>query len=142
MLRYLLFSREASLGGQDGKQALAASAFARGFAARGLRDSKGRSLRDFDLSTRTFRYPCSYLVYSEAFDALPEPTKAYVYHRLFEVLTGKDQSEDFAHLGRQTRAAVFSILLETKPGLPGEWRDYALAHHTQIAAAAIKTARP
>jgi hypothetical protein len=134
LLRYLLFSREASLGGQDGRQALAASAFARGFAARGIRDSKGRSLRDFDLSTRTFRYPCSYLIYSDAFDALPEPAKAYVYHRLFEVLTGQDQSEDFAGLSASDRAAILAILLATKAGLPSEWRGYARQHGLRLAA--------
>jgi len=134
LLRYLLFSRETSLGGQDGRQALAASAFARGFAARGIRDSKGRSLRDFDLSTRTFRYPCSYLIYSEAFDALPEPAKAYVYHRLFEVLTGQDQSEDFAGLSVSDRAAILAILLETKAGLPTEWGGYARQHGLRLVA--------
>lgn len=35
LLRYLLFSGEASLGGQDGAKLLASSAFARGFAAQG-----------------------------------------------------------------------------------------------------------
>ncbi len=75
---------------------MAASQFAREFAARGPRDSKGRSLRDFDLRTRIFRYPCSYLIYSAAFDALPEPAKAYVYHRLLQILSGQDQSADFA----------------------------------------------
>ena len=49
----------------------ASSAFAKEFAARGPRDSKGRSLRDLDLTTRIFRYPCSYLVYSDSFAALP-----------------------------------------------------------------------
>ncbi len=79
LLRYLLFSKEAALPGLDGKQVIESSAYAREFAARGPRDSKGRSLRDFDLSTRTFRYSCSYLIYTEAFDAIPEPAKSYVY---------------------------------------------------------------
>jgi len=73
------------------------------------------------------------LIYSSAFDALPEPAKAYVYHRLFEVLSGKDQSEDFAHLSGQNRAAILAILLETKSGLPGEWRDYARTNHLHFA---------
>jgi hypothetical protein len=58
------------------------SGFAEAFAARGPRDPKGRSLRDFDLRTRLFKYPCSCLIYSESFEALPEPAKTYVYHRL------------------------------------------------------------
>ncbi len=43
---------------------------------------RGRSLRDFDLHTRIFKYPCSYLIYSEAFDAIPEPAKEYIYGRV------------------------------------------------------------
>ena len=61
-------------------------------AARATR--KGRSLRDFDLRTRIFQYPCSYLIYTDAFDALPEPAKAYVYHRLLEILSGEDDDDD------------------------------------------------
>ena len=53
---------------------------------RGPRDTKGRSLRDFDLKTRLFRYPCSYLIYSRAFDSLPGEVKDYIYERLWEIL--------------------------------------------------------
>jgi len=124
LVRYLLFANETPLPNLDGKQVIQSSAFAREFAARGPRDSKGRSLRDFDLNTRIFRYPCSYLIYSDAFDALPEPSKGYVYHRLFEVLTGEEQDADFESLSTQDRHAVLEILLETKHGLPQEWQDY------------------
>ena len=134
LLRYLLFTGEAPLGGQDARQAIAASAFAREFASHGVRDSKKRSLRDFDLHDRIFRYPCSYLIYSSAFDALPEPAKGYVYHRLLQVLTGEDQGADFAGLSAEDRQAILSILLETKPGLPAEWRDYARAKRLRVAA--------
>jgi hypothetical protein len=133
LLRYLLFASEASLGGADSRRIIASSAFAREFAARGVRDSRRRSLRDFDLHDRTFRYPCSYLIYSSAFDALPEPAKGYVYHRLLEILTGQDQSADFARLTEQDRKDILSILLETKPGLPPEWRDYARANRIRLA---------
>ncbi|MEZ6092603.1 MAG: hypothetical protein R3C05_32250, partial [Pirellulaceae bacterium] len=47
------------------------SGFADDFQSRGIRDQQGRSLRDLDLKHRLFRYPCSYLIYSEAFDGLP-----------------------------------------------------------------------
>lgn len=133
LLRYLLFSSETSLGGQDGRKAIAASTFAREFAVQGVKDSKRRSLRDFDLRDRTFRYPCSYLIYSSAFDAIPEPAKGYIYHRLLQVLTGQDQSEDFTHLTPTDRQAILSILLETKTGLPVEWRSYARANRLRIA---------
>ena len=91
------------------------------FARRGPRDARGRSLRDFDLERRLFKYPCSYLVYSPSFDALPGPVKDYVLRRLHDVLTGRDQSKDFAHLSAADRLAVLEVLRDTKPGLPGYW---------------------
>ncbi len=128
LLRYLLFANETRLPDLDAAQVIGESAFAREFAARGPFDSRGRSLREFDLETRLFRYPLSYLVYSDAFDALPEPSKGYVYRRLLEVLSGQDQHPDFASLSSQDRRAILEILLQTKPGLPREWHDYALAN--------------
>jgi hypothetical protein len=91
------------------------SNFATEFSARGPRDSSGRSLRDFDQKTRLFRYPLSYLIYSKAFDGLPQPVKTYVYGRLREVLTGADKSSAFAHLSAADRKAILEILTETKP---------------------------
>jgi hypothetical protein len=120
LLRYLVFADEAPLEGQVKGD----SGYAEEFAARGRRDPQGRSLRDFDLKTRIFKYPCSYLIYNEAFDSLPVQAREYVYHRLFEVLTGRDQSPAFARLSGDTRRAILEILLATKPGLPAEWTDY------------------
>lgn len=120
LLTYMLFANEAPLEGQI----KGTSGYTEEFAARGLRDPKGRSLRDFDLRTRIFKYPCSYLIYSEAFDSLPAQAREYVYHRLFEVLTGRDQSPAFARLSGDTRRAILEILLATKPGLPAEWVQY------------------
>jgi len=118
LVRYLLFAKEAKLEGPvDGD-----SGYAREFSAKGPRDPLGRSLRDFDLRTRIFRYPCSYLIYSEAFEAIPEPAKAFIWHRLFEVLSGQDQSPDFAALSPEDRKAVLEILIATKPNLPAEFR--------------------
>jgi hypothetical protein len=120
LVRYLLFADETPLEGRI----TGTSDFAAEFAARGPRDSAGRSLRDFDLRTRIFKYPCSYLIYSEAFESLPAQARDYVYHRLFEVLTGRDQSPGFVRLNGETRRAIFEILLATKPGLPAEWSGY------------------
>ncbi len=142
LLRYLLFANEAPLSGTDGERILGASPFAREFQARGVRDSGGRSLRDFDLQTRIFRYPCSYLIYSDAFDRLPEPAKGYVYHRLLEILSGRDQSPDFARLSAEDRRAILEILLATKAGLPGEWQEYAKSKHIQVVAARGQSSRP
>jgi len=94
LVRYLLFTNEARLD----TPVAGNTSFAEDFTARGPFDSHGRSLRQFDLKTRIFRYPCSYLIYSETFDAIPTPAKQYVYQRLFEVLSGHDQSADFSNL--------------------------------------------
>jgi hypothetical protein len=121
LLESLLFVDEAPLD----EPVAGTSGFAEEFSARGLRDPQGRSLRDFDLRTRLFKYPCSYLIYSESFDALPEPAKSYVYQRLLDILTGRDHNEAFARLTATDRRAVFEILLATKPGLPEAWRSHA-----------------
>jgi len=134
LLRYLLFANETRLPDLDGARVLSESAFAREFAARGPFDPKGRSLRQFDLHTRIFKYPCSYLIYSDDFDTLPEPSKSYVYRRLLEVLSGKDQGPDFAALSADSRRAILEILLQTKSGLPQEWHDYARANQLRVAA--------
>jgi hypothetical protein len=119
LVKYILFVDEAPLSAKvEGT-----SSFEKDFTSKGPRDKRGRSLRDFDLERRLFRYPCSYLIYSAAFDALPAPAKTYVYHRLYEVLTGRDTSSEFAHLSGEDRRAILKILRETKPGLPDEWRE-------------------
>lgn len=133
LLRYLLFSNETRLPDLDAAQVIGDSPYARQFGGRGPFDAKGRSLRQFDLGTRIFKYPCSYLIYADAFDALPEPAKGYVYRRLLEVLSGKDQSPDFAHLSATNRRDILEILLQTKSGLPQEWHDYARANRLRVA---------
>ena len=119
LVRYLLFANEAPL--ED--RAEGGSGFAEEFAAKGPRDAQGRSLREFDLRKRIFRYPCSYLIYSEAFDAIPNPAKDYIYRRLFKVLSGREQGPEFASLSGEDRTAILEILVATKPGVPEEWKQ-------------------
>jgi hypothetical protein len=116
LVQYMLFSGETKLT----EPVKGTTDFAREFAAIGARDGKP-SLRDFDLQTRLFKHPCSYLIYSEAFEQLPSPAKEYVYRRLWDVLSGKDTSAEFAHLSADDRKAIRDILLETKKGLPDYW---------------------
>ncbi len=101
------------------------SRFAEIFPNAGPRDSQGRSLRDLDLQTRLLKYPCSYLIYSDLFDALPKEMQSYVWRRLWEVLSGEDQSEKFDHLSAEDRQAILEILLETKQNLPESWKTVA-----------------
>jgi len=120
LVRYLLFTNEARLDGPVAGD----TSFAQEFAVRGPFDSQGRCLRQFDLHTRIFKYPCSYLIYSQAFDAIPQPAKQYIYRRLFEVLSGADQSPEFNTLSPHDRRAILEILVGTKPGLPPEWKQF------------------
>lgn len=99
------------------------STFTKTFAARGPRDSKGRSLRDFELQRRLFKYPCSYLIYSELFDALPAPARDAVLRRIYDVLTGTLEGEEFSALSEQDRAAVYEIVRDTKKNLPDYWKS-------------------
>jgi hypothetical protein len=114
LVDYLLFVDEAELPGPVS----GSSTFATTFAQRGPRDPKGRSLRDLDLRTRLLRYPCSYLIYSEPFEALPADVKALVYSRMLAVLSGKDPDPRYARLSADDRRAVVEILAATKRDLP------------------------
>lgn len=89
--------------------------FADEFMARGKRDTKGRSLRDLDLKTRLFKYPCSYLIYSPAFDDLPQEVRSQVVSRLTAIVNGKDDSPEYSHLTTEMRREILEILAETKP---------------------------
>jgi len=118
MVEYMLFTDEARLT----EPVQGVSGFAESFARGAARDAHGRSLRDLDLKTRLLRYPCSYLIYSEAFDQMPEIAPDRVYRRLWEVLAGRDAQPKFANLSREDRKAIIEILLATKKGLPEYWR--------------------
>jgi hypothetical protein len=91
------------------------SGFTAEFEKQGPFDRQGRTLRQFDLKKRLFRYPLSYLVYSEAFDALPEPAKQFIYGRFREILSGTDKSYAYAGISAADRQAILEILADTKP---------------------------
>jgi hypothetical protein len=84
-------------------------AYASEFGAQGPKDHLGRSLRDLDLTTRMFRYPCSFLIYSAQFDGLPQLARDRVYRRLYDELTGHGQHD------------ILEILRDTKQDLPPYW---------------------
>lgn len=117
VVRHMLFSEEARLTAAVS----GTSSFAVEFAARGPRGASGRSLRDFDLSRRLFKYPCSFLIYSEQFDKLPPPLKDEIHRQLARVLSGEDRSDAFGHLSPEDRRAIGEILGETKTDLPTSW---------------------
>ncbi len=97
-VRYMVFADEAPLR----EPIKGVSTFTKTFPQRGPRDPSGRSLRDFDLKTRLFRYPLSYMVYSRAFDSLPAPIRARLYQGIFEALKAAGR-EDVREILRRTK---------------------------------------
>jgi hypothetical protein len=112
IVRAFLFAEEAKLTAPIS----GTSDFTTEFAARGPKDSKGRSLRDFDLQTRMFKYPCSYLIHTSAFDTLPEELKTSVGKRMNEILAMPEPPKGLEHLTEADRVSIREILAETKPG--------------------------
>ena len=114
LVDYLLFVDEAPLppGVAGG------SGFTEMFSARGPPDSRGRSLREISLDGRLFRYPCSYMIYTAAFDALPETALDAIYRRMWAVLSGEVTESHYDRLALADRQAIVEILRDTKPGLP------------------------
>jgi len=108
---YMLFVDEAPLPAPI----VGTSGFAEYFSNLGPRDRDGRSLRDLDLKTRLFRYPCSYMIYSNTFESLPQAAKDAVYERLFQILSSGSQDARYARLTSEMRREVLDILTETKP---------------------------
>jgi len=118
LVDYMLFVGEAPIA----SPMKGGSGFAEAFSARGPNDTKGRSLRQLDLRTRLFRYPCSYLIYSPQFERLPAEAKAAVYSRLWAILSGKVADAQYRQLSAVDRRAVIEILRDTKPDLPAYFR--------------------
>ncbi len=122
LLAYMLFVDEAPFPAP----VAGTSGFTHSFPAKAPRDAKGRALRDFDLTTRLFKYPLSYMIYSPSFDALPADAKAQVYAALYAILTGGDTNPRFARLTADDRKAILEILQATKSDLPPAWKKAPL----------------
>ena len=110
---YLLFAGEAA----PQVPLLPQRGYAEWFEGRFPKDRRGRSLGQLDLAKRLLRYPCSYMVYSAAFDGLPAGVRQAVYRRMREVIARTFSSDD--------AAAVLDILTDTKPDFAGN-RDTAV----------------
>ena len=87
--------------------------FAAAFAGQGPVDGHGRSLRQLDLTRRLLRYPCSYMIYSAAFKALPDELRHAVYARIGAILDSRDASDRYAKLSTADRRDVAAILRDT-----------------------------
>jgi hypothetical protein len=119
---YLLFIDEAKLT----DRIRGGSGFAERFSTSGPRDRKGRSLYELDLNRRLLKYPCSYLIYSPAFDALPPLAKDPIYRRMWGVLSGREQDPRYRKaLSLADRQSIVDILRDTKKDLPRYFQHVA-----------------
>ncbi len=115
----LLFKDEAALpeGGLEGDPA-----FQTAFAKSAPQTKDGRSLKDFQLLTRLFKYRCSYMVYSITFQNLIPPLKQTVLAGLWTALEGKEKSGRYDYLADSERHHIQRILATTLPGVPQSWK--------------------
>lgn len=115
LVEHLFFAEEAPLGGKVS----GTSGFAADFQAKGARDGQGRSLRDFDLTDRMFRYPLSYLVLSQAFEQLPAVARERAVARVRQILQEGSVDRKYAHLTPETRRRIAEVLAGSSP----LWKD-------------------
>ena len=112
LVRYMLFADEVELMSPIS----GTSKYAEKFVAAAKLDQQGRSLRELDLKHQLLKNPCSYLIYSEAFDRMQLPVMEYVKRRVTEVLTSPNVPAGYERLTDNQRAAIAEILRDTKPG--------------------------
>ncbi len=111
LVRYILFADEAKMprGGVEGDPTLKDD-----FLSAAILDKQGRSLREFDLRTRMFKYRCSYMIYSPVFRGMPDWFRLEVYRQLKDALrSGGNGSRNFAYLPTSEKAAIAQILMAT-----------------------------
>lgn len=116
LLRAMFFTDAVPLTGQ----VVTSSGFTEKFAQRGSQDAEGRSLRELQLEGRLFRYPFSYMVYTESFNSLPPYLLEYIDSRIVEVLSGKDRSGIGSKLSAEDRKAISQIVMATLPRFAGK----------------------
>lgn len=91
------------------------SGYQQWFEQQGPRAADGRSLRELDLATRTFKHRLSFQIYSRAVDALAEPVKALLFADIRAVLAGNETLLPGLGLSAAERSTLGAILRDTKP---------------------------
>ena len=107
LLSVMLFADERQL---EGWGVEGSEAFQTAFLEGGRKTPAGRSLREFDLMSRLFKNRLSYMIHSNAFEAIPPVFKNLFYKKLWSTLeTG---SKPGAHLSAGERKRIISLLKE------------------------------
>ncbi len=97
------------------------AAFQKRFMQDAPRDAAGHALRDFQLRDRLFAQRCSFLIYSEAFRALPATLKRRVLERLRAALVSRDPSDRYAYLDAAEKQRIHDILVATHADAREQW---------------------
>ncbi len=118
VLKYMFFADEADLPKVD----LSQSEMAAEFQERGPKDSKGRSLYQLRMNRRMFRYPFSYIVYTDTFNDLPREALDYLWPEIERILDPATRPEGYSHISRRDKIAIKEILLETHPSAKRYWK--------------------
>ena len=118
VLKYMFFADEADIP----KIEISDSAFAQTFHAREPKDSKGRSLYQLRANRRMFRYPFSYIVYTDTFNDLPQDALDCIWPEIERILDPTIRYEGYSHLSRRDKAVIKEILLETHPSATEYWK--------------------
>src|SRR5437762_5239092 len=64
------------------------------------------------------RYPCSYMIYSEAFDGMPDQAREAAYKRMWHILSGEEKTHKYSKLSLADRHPIVEVLRDTKKALP------------------------
>jgi hypothetical protein len=91
------------------------AAFRSAFLANGPRTRSGASLRELSLQGNLLANRCSYLIYSESFQALPSPLKSRIFDLLCAALSSDDATARYAYLPKAEKQRIAAILSETLP---------------------------
>lgn len=107
---WFLFQGEADMG-EDG--VTGSEAFQQQFSAAIPRSRSGDSLADFQLNSRLFKNRCSYMIYSQAFECLPDSVKSRVIAKLKAVFDATETSDAYPQIKGPERRRIAAILRDT-----------------------------
>ncbi len=120
-VRYMLFLDEPELT----SPITSSSPYRESFEKRGPWDGQGRTLRKLDGTKFLFTYPCSFLIYSESFDSLPQAAKHAVGDRLRSILVSTENDQNLpTRFTRFDCKNIAAILKATKHDF---WQTYVVA---------------
>lgn len=85
------------------------SEFQEAFRRNRIENPQGRSLKDFQLRTRLFKYRCSYMIHAPTFKALPLPLKKQIHLQLQQAIA-PEPSKLGEHLSESERENLRTLV--------------------------------